>query len=83
MIPRVLLFQAKTSGEEDDGEGQQECNDALRVGGWGGGWDIGAALSNLFRKATPQQGSLPEEAAWYPGANRGRGVQTLPINGVK
>lgn len=83
MIPRVLLFQAKTSGEEDAGEGQQECNDALRVGGGGGGWDIGAALSNLYRKATPQQGPLPEEAAWYPGANRGRGVQTLPINGVK
>lgn len=38
MIPRVLLFQAKTSGEEDAGEGQQECNDALRVGGWGLGY---------------------------------------------
>lgn len=37
MIPRVLLFQAKTSGEEDAGEGQQECNDALRVGGVGVG----------------------------------------------
>lgn len=36
--PRVLLFQAKTSGEEDAGEGQQECNDAFRVGGWGLGY---------------------------------------------
>lgn len=31
---------------------EQECNDAWSVGGW----DIGAALSNLRPQATPQQG---------------------------
>lgn len=36
--PPSALVSGQNLWEEDAGEGQQECNDALRVGGWGLGY---------------------------------------------